>query len=430
MLINFCKMQSLGNDFVMIDLEQFPTGMPFSVDFFRKISDRNFGIGCDLVVLYKIIDLRSSSISVKVDFFNSDGSKAEICGNATRCVGLLMQLLKNADNCTMIADRKSFKINTKNKDNISICWNNEIEINSFDISKIPESDLRFGTEKINIQQVFQVNVGNPHLISFVDDIPSVEAIKEIGKKIENNPIFPQKTNVGFVKKISANTIELRVFERGAGLTLACGSGALAAAIAAKQEGSFILANPIFVLQKGGNLKVEFLDNKNCIQTGSADYIFSGTIDAEIPLPYSPPNCGKITIYTDGACSGNPGPGGWGVLITNGEETSEFFGGESDTTNNRMELTAVIKALESVSGESEITLYTDSLYVKNGITQWINNWIKNNWRNSDKKLVKNQDLWKRLLEVSKDRKITWQWVRGHNGNAFNERVDALARQAWP
>ena len=244
MLINFCKMQSLGNDFVLIDLEQFPSGMPFSVDFFRKISDRNFGIGCDLVVLYKIVDFRSSSISVKVDFFNPDGSKAEICGNATRCIGLLMHFLKNADNCTMIADEKLFKINTKSKDDISIYWNNEITTNSFDISRISESDLCFGTEKINIQQVFQVNVGNPHLILFVDNIPSVEAIKEIGKKIENNPIFPQKTNVGFVKKISTDTIELRVFERGAGLTLACGSGALAASIAAKQEGSFILTNSI------------------------------------------------------------------------------------------------------------------------------------------------------------------------------------------
>ena len=174
------------------------------------------------------------------------------------------------------------------------------------------------------------------------------------------------------------------------------------------------------------MKVEFLDNGNCIQTAAADYVFSGIIDAEVTLPCSS-NCKKVTIYTDGACSGNPGPGGWGVLIVDGEKTSELFGGESDTTNNRMELIAVIKALESVPKESEITLYTDSLYVKNGITQWINNWLKNNWRNSDRKLVKNQDLWKRLLEVSKDRKIAWQWVRGHDGNKFNERVDALARK---
>ena len=426
MLINFCKMQSLGNDFVMIDLEQFPTAVLFPADFFRKISNRHFGIGCDLVVLYKIIDFRSSSITVKVDFFNSDGSKAEMCGNATRCIGLLMLRLKNADNCIMIADKKSFKINTKSKDDISICWNNEIEVTSFDISNIPDSDLCSGTEKPNIQRAFQVNVGNPHLVLFVDDMPSIEAIKEIGKRIENNPIFPQKINVGFVKKISDDTIELMVFERGAGLTLACGSGALAASIAVKQEGSFILTNTIFVHQKGGNLKVEFLDNGNCIQTAAADYVFSGTIDAEVTLPCSS-NCKKVTIYTDGACSGNPGPGGWGVLIVDGEKTSELFGGESDMTNNRMELIAVIKALESVPKESEITLYTDSLYVKNGITQWINNWIKNNWRNSDKKPVKNQDLWRRLLEVSKDRKITWQWVRGHDGNEFNERVDALARK---
>lgn len=421
-------MQSLGNDFVMIDFEQFPADVPFSADFFRKISDRHFGIGCDLVVLYKIIDFGNSSITVKVDFFNSDGSKSEICGNATRCIGLLMQRLKNADNCIMIADKRSFKIKTKSKDDISICWDNEIEVNPFDISKISEADLCFESEKLNIQRAFQVNVGNPHLVLFVDDMPSTEAIKEIGRKIENNSIFPQKTNVGFVKKLSEDTIELMVFERGAGLTLACGSGALAASIAFKQEGSFILTNTIFVYQKGGNLKVEFLDNGDCIQTGTADYVFSGILDAEVTLPCSSTNFGrKVTIYTDGACSGNPGPGGWGVLIVDGEKTSEFFGSEPDTTNNRMELIAVIKALESVSEGAEIILHTDSLYVKNGITQWINNWIKNNWRNSDKKPVKNQDLWKRLLEVSKDRKIIWQWVRGHDGNEFNERVDALARK---
>ena len=278
MLINFCKMQSLGNDFVMIDSEQFPNGVPFSADFFRQISDRHFGIGCDLVVLYKIIDFVSSSITVKVDFFNSDGTKAEMCGNATRCIGLLMQRLKKADNCIMIADKRSFRINTKSKDDISICWDNEIEVNHFDISKIPEADLCSGTEKPNIKRAFQVNVGNPHLILFVDDIPSTEAIKEIGRKIESNPIFPQKTNVGFVKKLSEDIIELRVFERGAGLTLACGSGALAASIAAKQEGT------ICVHQKGGNLKVEFLDNGDCIQTGNADYVFSGTLNAEVTLP--------------------------------------------------------------------------------------------------------------------------------------------------
>lgn len=427
MLINFCKMQSLGNDFVMIDLEQFPSGLTFSADFFRKISDRNFGIGCDLIVLYKIIDFRSSSISVKVDFFNSDGSKAEICGNATRCIGLLMQLQKNTDNCTMVTNEKSLKIKIKSKNDISIYWNNEIEVNRFDISKISADDLCFRYEKLNIQQAFQVNVGNPHLVLFVDDIPSTEAIKEIGRKIENNSIFPQKTNVGFAKKILDDAIELKVFERGVGLTLACGSGALAAAVAAKQTEEYFFSNRIFVHQKGGNLKIDFLDNGDFLQSGSADYVFSGNIDVEIALPCSS-NSGRVTIYTDGACSGNPGHGGWGVLIINGTETSEFFGGEIDTTNNRMELTAVIKALESVARESEITLYTDSLYVKNGITQWINNWIRNNWRNSDKKLVKNQDLWKRLLEVSKGRKITWQWVRGHDGNKYNERVDALSRKA--
>ena len=132
----------------------------------------------------------------------------------------------------------------------------------------------------------------------------------------------------------------------------------------------------------------------------------------------------IEAFTDGACAGNPGPGGWGVLIIDGDNRIEAYGGEAATTNNRMELTAAIEALRATAGA--IRLYTDSQYVKNGITVWINGWKRNGWRTADRKPVKNQDLWVTLDEAIKGRRIDWRWVRGHNGHPENERADALAR----
>ena len=137
---------------------------------------------------------------------------------------------------------------------------------------------------------------------------------------------------------------------------------------------------------------------------------------------------KVDIYTDGACSGNPGPGGWGVLIEIDNENIELSGGDKDTTNNRMELMAAIKALEEIDKNYEITLYTDSNYVKDGITSWISNWKKNNWKTASKKDVKNKELWMRLDEAIKDKNISWVWVKGHAGNAGNEQADYLARSA--
>ena len=137
---------------------------------------------------------------------------------------------------------------------------------------------------------------------------------------------------------------------------------------------------------------------------------------------------KVDIYTDGACSGNPGPGGWGVLIEIDNENIELSGGDRETTNNRMELMAAIKALEEIDKDYEITLYTDSNYVKDGITSWISNWKKNNWKTASKKDVKNKELWMRLDEVINDKNISWVWVKGHAGNAGNEQADYLARSA--
>ena len=134
----------------------------------------------------------------------------------------------------------------------------------------------------------------------------------------------------------------------------------------------------------------------------------------------------VNIFTDGACSGNPGPGGWGALLRYNGYEKEMSGGEADTTNNRMEMLAAIVALESLSQPCDVNLYTDSTYLKDGITKWIFGWKKNGWRTSAKKPVKNVDLWQRLDETIKPHDIDWHWVKGHSGHPENERVDDLAR----
>jgi ribonuclease HI len=136
---------------------------------------------------------------------------------------------------------------------------------------------------------------------------------------------------------------------------------------------------------------------------------------------------EVIIYTDGACKGNPGPGGWGAWLKSGEHEKEIFGGEPLTTNNRMELTAVIEALASLKGRTQVVVYTDSAYVKNGITGWIHNWKARGWRTADGKPVKNVELWQRLDSVSAAHAVTWRWVKGHAGDPGNERADALANR---
>lgn len=135
----------------------------------------------------------------------------------------------------------------------------------------------------------------------------------------------------------------------------------------------------------------------------------------------------IQIFTDGACRGNPGPGGWGALLCYGSEEKELYGGEIETTNNRMELMAAIQALESLTRRCAVELTTDSEYVKNGITQWMVNWKKRGWRTANKKPVKNIDLWQRLDKAASQHDVSWHWVRGHTGHPENERADALANR---
>jgi ribonuclease HI len=134
---------------------------------------------------------------------------------------------------------------------------------------------------------------------------------------------------------------------------------------------------------------------------------------------------EVKIYTDGACKGNPGPGGWGAILFYGDHEKEMYGGESQTTNNIMELTAVIKALAALKTSCHVTLVTDSSYVKNGITKWIHSWKMNGWKTSNKKQVKNQQLWMQLEKETLRHQMSWKWVKGHAGDPGNERADDLA-----
>jgi len=143
-----------------------------------------------------------------------------------------------------------------------------------------------------------------------------------------------------------------------------------------------------------------------------------------------PDLKTVDVFTDGACSGNPGPGGWGAILRYGAVEKELSGGEAATTNNRMELMAAIAAIEAMKSTTHVRLHTDSQYVKNGITTWIHNWKRTGWKTSDKKPVKNVDLWQRLDAAVKSHKVEWIWVRGHDGHVENERADALARAAIP
>ncbi|MFW6413159.1 MAG: ribonuclease HI [Oceanicaulis sp.] len=136
----------------------------------------------------------------------------------------------------------------------------------------------------------------------------------------------------------------------------------------------------------------------------------------------------VVIHTDGACSGNPGPGGWGAILQYGKHEKELSGGEAETTNNRMELMAAIAALEALKRRSAVRLVTDSTYVRDGVTKWIHGWKRNGWKTAAKKPVKNEDLWKRLDAAAARHDVAWEWVKGHAGHPENERADALARAA--
>lgn len=433
MIISFLKMQSLGNDFIMIDSSQFMNSNIINSDFIKKISDRHFGIGCDLIVLYKIQNTSLfDKAFVDVRFFNADGSNAEFCGNAIRCIGLLMGKTKNFSSCVVKVlchqNQKNYDVDISDKNTISFSMGKYIcEHRSIDI----ENDLEIEKSTIaalGIYHATSINVGNPHLVLFVRNLPIEEQAKSLGKIIEMNSLFKNKINVGFAKIISDSEIDLLVFERGAGLTLSCGSGAYAS-ICAALENEFMkryFNHQYTVHQRGGDLQMKFLQNGSAIQTGPAAVVFSGNIEVIDTETSNDVSYKDVIVYTDGACSGNPGPGGWGAIIIKDGETIEISGRENNTTNNRMELMATICAIQQIQKNRTIELYTDSQYVKNGITKWISTWLKNGWKSSENKQVKNQDLWQNLLALSEGRVIKWNWVKGHDDNEFNNRADKLAR----
>jgi len=139
---------------------------------------------------------------------------------------------------------------------------------------------------------------------------------------------------------------------------------------------------------------------------------------------------SIVMYTDGACSGNPGPGGWGAVLMSGKHRKELFGGEKDTTNNRMEMMAVIRGAEAINNGSVIDIYTDSKYVMKGMMEWVEGWKKRGWKTASKQPVKNVDLWQQLEQALERHEVNWHWVKGHSGVAENDRADELARQGIP
>lgn len=458
MIFSFHKMQSLGNDFVMIDTSQFKEQLSFHRKFYEAVCNRTFGIGCDLIVLYSF----ESENIFNASFFNADGSEAEICGNASRCIGVLMKKTKNISKCTMNANHKTFDIQMLKNEDVSVTC----EKASFNNSAIGLSDeiknahnlttnntLQKIVEGIDVYHISAISVGNPHVVLFVKNMPSIDNIKSIGIQIENNSLFENGVNICFVRILSNSEIELFVFERGCGLTLACGSGACAAVISSCENG-FINSKSTVVQQRGGKLQIDINEDGSYSHIGSAAYVFSGISENLLKhdmfsiiknkknhqMEFLKEETNKIIndsakitkdiiIYTDGACSGNPGPGGWGALIINNGEEKELSGYEEDTTNNRMELMAAIMALENINQPSSIELFTDSKYVKDGITKWISAWVKNDWKNSERKPVKNKDLWIKLLGVSGKHKVSWNWVKGHSANELNERVDFLARNCY-
>ena len=421
MKILFDKMQGLGNDFVFIDESQLSESL--SIKNVKFICDRKFGIGCDTLVIYR---KRYNEVTTK--FFNKDGSEAEICINASRCLALLMnkkfELLE-------------LNLKTKSKNYKTKIVGEKIFVNvgqpSFSHADLGISDIKINVDNLlskldlaqsemsYIDKAYAISVGNPHLVLFLKKCIPQKTKQKIGEKLERLSLFKNRINVSFARIVNELEIELEVFERGVGFTLACGSGASAAAFAAYKLK--LMKNKIRVKQPGGDLEILIKSDDSILQKGSASYVFEGKmfINSNEKIPK-----GKLKIYTDGACSGNPGPGGWGAIIIGDDSEFELCGGEPDTTNNRMELLGPINALKKIPGKAEIEIFTDSSYVKNGITIWIKNWERNGWKNSSNEPVKNKELWIELRDQVGRHKVTWCWVKGHNGDRYNDRADELAR----
>lgn len=278
MIIEFEKMHGLGNDFIFIDKSKLSEEINFDAETCKFLSERKFGIGCDTIIVYEC-----ENESAKAIFINPDGSRAEICVNAARCLGLLLNKKNGLSHFELISCGKTYKIDL------------EGEIISVDIGKPSFSHEDLGIEDFNIalfdilphlnlkktelpifQKACALSVGNPHLILFMKK-PILRRKKEIiGSRLESFPLFKNRINVSFAIITNKNEIELEVFERGVGFTLACGSGACATAFAAYRFG--LINNEIKVVQPGGSLDIFIEDNVSIVQKGGAKYVFEGKIE--------------------------------------------------------------------------------------------------------------------------------------------------------
>ena len=272
--INFIKMSGAGNDFIIIDSRV--NHQQFGAAQIAKMSNRK-NIGCDQFILLKN-STKSAKADVFMDIYNSDGSKAGACGNATRCVASLIMKEKNSDKVNietvsgiLACDRQgaliSVNMGTPKFDWQEIPLSKEVDTESFKIDDPLLTNFRFSA----------VNIGNPHVAAFIDKELDDETFFKIGPKIESHSLFPQKTNVEFVQIVAPNHLKVRVWERGVGETLACGTGACAVAILAIKK-SLIKEGKIEISFKGGDLFIEWLEDNSVIMTGSYQKIFAGAID--------------------------------------------------------------------------------------------------------------------------------------------------------
>jgi len=266
--IDFIKMHGLGNDFVVIDNRINPT--PITSNIINKLSDRRSGAGCDQVIT---INKSNGNEDVRIEIFNPNGDKAEACGNGTRCVAKLLFKENKKKSITILSDAGMLKAYFKDKNNISVNmgklntkWN-KIPLNKeMDTMNIPIKVEGFSLG-------VAVNIGNPHIVFFGDTINEINLL-DIGPKIENHEFFPNKTNVEFIKVINQKKIQMRVWERSAGSTLACGSGACAAVYAGMKKN--LLSNSVEVVLERGSIHI-LIENNEAIMTGDAEISFRGTI---------------------------------------------------------------------------------------------------------------------------------------------------------
>ena len=268
--INFIKMQGLGNDFVIVDKRNLD--LKISRDIIRKLSDRNIGVGCDQLIIIDSHD--DKNIDAKIEIFNHDGKRSEACGNGSRCVAKLLFNELRKDKINILSDAGVLKASKEKNGNISINlgrlsyqWNEIPLIKKLDTLKMP---LKLD----GLSNGVAINVGNPHIIFFGNNIENIN-LEQIGPKIENNKIFPNKTNVEIVEIINTKKIKMRVWERGVGITMACGSGACASVYAGQLKN--LLDNNVEVQLEHGSLFISIL-NEEAILTGPAKISFHGNIE--------------------------------------------------------------------------------------------------------------------------------------------------------